>query len=242
MAAGRPNRSAPPPARVADLFDDVVERYDLLNGVLSLGLDRLWRRAAARAVVDAHGPLLDLGCGTGDLTALLAARHAVVGVDVSAGMLARAQRKLRGRAALARASAFSLPFAPGAFAGAASAFVLRNLDDLPSAFAQLARVVRPGGPVALVDITEPPNPLLRRAFDAYFGGMAPALGSLVGKREAYRYLVRSLAQLPPPDRVVAALGNAGFDAVRARPLTGGMVTLFTARRSGEGEGRKPNDG
>jgi demethylmenaquinone methyltransferase/2-methoxy-6-polyprenyl-1,4-benzoquinol methylase len=240
MAEDRPNRTAPPPARVAAMFDDVVERYDLLNGVLSLGLDRVWRRAAARPVSNAGGPVLDLGCGTGDLTALLARRHAAVGVDLSGGMLARAQRKLHGRAALARASAFALPFAPGAFGGAASAFVLRNLHDLPAALTELARVVRPGGPVALVDITEPPNPLLRRAFDAYFARVAPALGSLVGKRDAYRYLVRSLGQLPPADRVVAALGDAGFEGARARPLTGGMVTLFTARRSGEE--REPNDG
>ena len=110
--------------------------------------------------------------------------------------------------------------------------MLRNLFDLPTAFRELARVVEPGGRVALVDITEPRSRPIRRMFDAYFGTVAPALGALVGKRDAYRYLVRSLAQLPPPADVCAMLEGAGFDEALATPLTAGMVTLFTAMRGG----------
>ena len=148
-------------------------------------------------------------------------------------MLLEAKVKLRGRAALVLGSAFVLPFRDGAFAAAASAFVLRNLFDLPTAFRELARVVEPGGRIASVDITEPRSRPIRRLFDGYFGTVAPALGAMVGKRDAYRYLVRSVAQLPPPAEVCAMFERAGFDDARATPLTAGMVTLFTAMRAHE---------
>jgi demethylmenaquinone methyltransferase/2-methoxy-6-polyprenyl-1,4-benzoquinol methylase len=226
------------------MFDGIADRYDLLNGLLSFGLDRRWRVAAARAVepgVWCGGRVLDLGCGTGEL-ALTVARRAtwatVTGVDLSPGMLGLARRRIADSRharviTLVRGSAFALPFADAAFRAAVSGFVLRNIDGLAEAFTELARVVRPGGRIALVDVTEPPNPVLRRVFDAYFGAAAPALGALAGRREAYRYLVRSLAQLPPPAEVCRLLTLAGFDQAAARPLTGGIVTLFTAVRATE---------
>jgi demethylmenaquinone methyltransferase/2-methoxy-6-polyprenyl-1,4-benzoquinol methylase len=145
-------------------------------------------------------------------------------------MLREARRRYGERVALVQGSAFRLPFADSTFGGAVSAFVLRNLDDLPGAFGELARVVSPGGGLALVDITEPSRPVTRRLFDAYFETAAPALGALVGRREEYRYLVRSLAQLPPPQELCDMLRSAGFAGCSARPLTGGMVTLFTCTR------------
>lgn len=213
------------------MFDGLVGRYDLLNDILSLGLDRWWRRSTAASLrVEPGEPVLDLGCGTGRLGALLADRHTVTGVDVSGAMLQEARHRYTGRVALVQGSVFRLPFADSTFGGAVSAFVLRNLDDLPGAFAELARVVAPGGGVALVDITEPSRPVLRRLFDIYFGAAAPALGALVGRRDEYRYLVRSLAQLPPPRELSEMLRRAGFVDCRARGLTGGMVTLLTATR------------
>jgi demethylmenaquinone methyltransferase/2-methoxy-6-polyprenyl-1,4-benzoquinol methylase len=127
-------------------------------------------------------------------------------------------------------SAFRLPFRDGVFAAAVSGFVLRNLNDLPAAFEELSRVVAPGGRVALIDITEPPNRLVRRLFDTYLGVAAPALGSLVGRRADYRYLVRSLAHLPGRAAICDLLRLAGFTRCVARPLTGGTVTLFTATK------------
>jgi demethylmenaquinone methyltransferase / 2-methoxy-6-polyprenyl-1,4-benzoquinol methylase len=224
----------PEEAAVATLFDGIVGRYDLLNGILSLGLDRMWRRAAARATAAGPGDrILDLGCGTGDLAAALARRGArVTGVDISAGMLAAARSRGLPGVDLVCGSAFRLPFRHGAFAGVASAFVLRNLDDLAGAFRELARVTRAGGELALVDITAPPSAAIRRGFDAYFRVAAPALGVLTGRRDAYRYLVRSVAHLPAVTDLCADLRRAGFDRVRARPLTGGVVTLFTGTRAG----------
>jgi len=214
------------------MFDGLVGRYDLLNDVLSLGLDRWWRRSTAAALQSKpNDRVLDLGCGTGRLGVLLANRHAVTGVDVSGAMLREARRRYAGRVSLVQGSAFRLPFADSSFGGAVSAFVLRNLDDLPGAFAELARVVAPGGRVALVDITGPSRPVLRRLFDAYFETAAPALGALVGKRNEYNYLVRSLGQLPPPPELCELLHAAGFLRCKATPLTGGMVVLLTATRN-----------
>jgi demethylmenaquinone methyltransferase / 2-methoxy-6-polyprenyl-1,4-benzoquinol methylase len=221
------------------MFDSVAGRYDLLNDVLSLGLDRWWRRETARAVAARPGDLvLDLGCGTGRLGGLLAMTCRVVGVDASAEMLRRARQA--GRMLPVQGSAFHLPFPDGAFDRAVSGFVLRNLDDLQAAFEELARVLTPGGALAMVDITEPRNALFRRLFDSYFRTAAPALGRLAGRAAAYRYLVESLRQLPPPDGVVELLETAGFAQVTTRPRTGGMVTLFTARRHADARPTSPS--
>jgi demethylmenaquinone methyltransferase / 2-methoxy-6-polyprenyl-1,4-benzoquinol methylase len=232
MANTERGPTAPPARQVEAMFDSIVGHYDLLNGILSFGLDRRWRRLTVEAVHPGFGArILDLGCGTGDLTTRVAEAGArPVGVDLSHRMLAEASRKLGPGTPLVRGSAFELPFVDGSFQGAVSGFVLRNLAELPRAFAELARVVEPTGRIALMDITEPPNRLARRAFDAYFRLAAPALGALVGKRDAYRYLVRSLGHLPPPPEVCRLLAEAGFDQPAARPLTGGTVTLFTGTR------------
>jgi demethylmenaquinone methyltransferase/2-methoxy-6-polyprenyl-1,4-benzoquinol methylase len=146
-------------------------------------------------------------------------------------MLAAAAERLHGGVPLVQGSAFRLPFRDGSFGGVVSGFVLRNLEELPGAFAELARVLRPEAGVAIVDITEPPGRLRRRAFDAYFRVAAPFVGGLAGRREAYRYLVRSLAHLPPSDEVAGMLAGAGFTRIRWRVLPPGMVTLWTAQRA-----------
>ena len=216
------------------MFDAVAATggYDRVNTVLSMGQDSLWRRRVERWVrasgaLSQEARVLDLGCGTGKL---LQRFPAGVGVDLSLEMLHGARGR-RPDARLVQASATALPFADASFDAAVSAFVLRNLRDLAGAFSELHRVVRPGGAVALVDITGPRSGLLRKGFDAYFGIAAPMVGRLiVGDAEPYRYLAASLAQLPPPRAVAAMLDAAGFDGGHAEPLSGGMVTLWTARR------------
>jgi demethylmenaquinone methyltransferase / 2-methoxy-6-polyprenyl-1,4-benzoquinol methylase len=213
------------------MFDDIVERYDALNSVLSLGMDRRWRRRTANAVhVEGGDRVLDLGCGTGKLGELLADKAEVVGVDLSHAMLKRAHDQLGHRMSFVQGSAFHLPFPEAAFRAAVSGFVLRNLDDLPRAFRELARVVGPGGTLAMIDITEPRGGATRRLLDGYLALVAPFLGGMVGKRKAYRYLVRSVGNVPPVPEMFRLLDDAGFEQCRATPLTWGRVTLFTARR------------
>jgi demethylmenaquinone methyltransferase/2-methoxy-6-polyprenyl-1,4-benzoquinol methylase len=213
------------------MFDGLVERYDLLNRLISAGQDGAWRRAAVRSLnPQPNDRILDLGCGTGDLLALLAGRARPVGLDVSARMLAHAHARLGSSARLLRGSAFELPFASGAFQGAVSGFVLRNLRDIEGAMAELARVLAPGAGIALLDATEPRG-LLRPLFDLYFRLVAPALGAVAGRKGAYQYLASSLVQIPPPDEMCRLLAQAGFEDCRAQALTFGVVTLFTASRA-----------
>lgn len=224
-------RRPPGEQHIRTMFDGVVEHYDLLNRVMSLGLDVGWRRQALAAMPDTSAaPLLDLGCGTGEFAYLLGPSRRAVGLDVSLRMLGRARARLGPATPLVQGSAFRLPLRGGHFAGAMSGFVLRNLDDLPAAFAELGRVMRPGAPIALLDAVEPSHPFLRRLFDLYFGSVAPAVGVLVGRGRAYRYLARSLVQVPAPAELARLLDAAGFEDVRFRRFGLGSILLVTARK------------
>jgi demethylmenaquinone methyltransferase/2-methoxy-6-polyprenyl-1,4-benzoquinol methylase len=212
------------------MFDSIAGRYDVVNKVLALCMDRRWRCVTANAVSAGAGDIaLDLGVGTGELASQLAPGVRAVGVDVSAEMLRRARGRRR-HLSLVQASAFRLPFADGGFDAAVSGFVLRNLDDLPGAFGELARVVRPGGRIALVDITQPRASALRLLLNGYLRTAAPLLGRITGRADAYRYLARSARTLPPAQEVCALLSDAGFGSCRGRPLAPGFVTLWTATR------------
>jgi demethylmenaquinone methyltransferase/2-methoxy-6-polyprenyl-1,4-benzoquinol methylase len=171
--------------------------------------------------------VLDLACGTGDLCRELEASDLrPIGVDLSFGMLAAA----RTDAPLVHGDVLRLPVPDGSVDGATCGFALRNLVDLGAFFAELARVVRPGGRIALLEVAEPPNPLLRWGHGVYFGSVVPRIGALLSDGAAYRYLPRSVAYLPEPDRMVKMLADAGFERPRRDLLSTGIAQLLTGAR------------
>jgi demethylmenaquinone methyltransferase/2-methoxy-6-polyprenyl-1,4-benzoquinol methylase len=214
---------------VRTMFDAVAPRYDLVNRIMTFGLDKRWRRATVAALgLPVGSTVADLACGTGDLCADLARSGlAPIGFDVSAGMLAAAHTTVP----LVRADAVTLPLADGSVDGATCGFALRNLVDLTAFLAELARVVRLGGRIGLLEVAEPTNPLLRRGHHLYFTRIVPRIGAALSDGAAYRYLPRSVDYLPPVDALVAAVADAGFPDVRRRTFSGGVVQLLVGTRS-----------
>ena len=213
---------------VDDMFDSIAPRYDLLNRLLTFGMDVGWRRKTVRALgLPAGSQILDLACGTGDLCRELAkGGYRAVGVDRSAGMLA-AQRTT---APLVRGDALRLPFRPNSVDGIVCGFALRNFASLKPFLVECHRVLRPGGRVALLEVAEPENAVLRRGHGLYFGKVVPLVGGLLSDRDAYRYLPKSVAYLPPASRMVSMMSESGFGAATRRPLSTGIAQLLTGTR------------
>ena len=211
------------------LFDAISPRYDLVNRVMTLGLDQAWRRRAVRELDLPPGSrVLDLACGTGDLCRALGRnRHRPVGVDFSHGMLVRA----RTAAPLVEADVVRLPVRDAAADGVTCGFALRNLVSLEDFFHEVARVVRPGGAIALLDAGEPESGLLRIGHRLYLRTVVPMIGGALSDRDAYEYLPRSLAYLPPADEMLRMLTRAGFPSPRRVQLTAGAAQLFLGIRA-----------
>jgi demethylmenaquinone methyltransferase/2-methoxy-6-polyprenyl-1,4-benzoquinol methylase len=214
---------------VRTMFDAVAPRYDLVNRIMTFGLDRRWRRATVTALgLPPRSRVVDLACGTGDLCTDLATAGLVpMGFDMSSGMLAAAHATVP----MVQADVLRLPLADGSVDGATCGFALRNLVDLPSFLAELARVVRPGGRIGLLEVAEPSNPLLRAGHHFYFNRVVPRIGAALSDGPAYRYLPRSVVYLPPVDVLVATVAGAGFPDVRRLTFSGGVVQLLVATRS-----------
>jgi demethylmenaquinone methyltransferase/2-methoxy-6-polyprenyl-1,4-benzoquinol methylase len=214
---------------VRDMFDAIAPRYDLVNRVMTFRLDVRWRRLAVTELRLPPGArVLDLASGTGDLCVELAGRgYQPLSVDLSFGMLAAD----RSGAPRVQADILRLPFPDGSADGATCGFALRNLVDLGPFFDELARVVRPGGRIALLDVATPPNPVLRAGHGVYFGRVVPWIGGKLSDPAAYRYLPRSVAYLPPPREMVDRLRLAGFTPVERRLLSGGITQLVLATRT-----------
>ncbi|MDQ1445245.1 MAG: demethylmenaquinone methyltransferase / 2-methoxy-6-polyprenyl,4-benzoquinol methylase [Acidimicrobiaceae bacterium] len=213
---------------VRAMFDAIAPRYDLVNRLMTFGLDVRWRRRAVRALdLPAGSLVLDLAAGTGDLCRDVArAGLRPVGVDLSFGMLAHA----RTDAPLLQADALRLPFPDATADGVVSGFALRNFVDLGAFLHEAARVLRPGGRVALLDVAQPSNPILRAGHAVYFGKVVPRIGGLLSDAAAYRYLPQSVAYLPGRDGLLALVRDAGFVDVEHRLLTGGITQLIVGTR------------
>lgn len=214
---------------VRSMFDAIAPRYDLVNRIMTFRMDVGWRRRTVRHLALPHGSTVaDLACGTGDLCRELAATGLYpVGIDLSFGMLAAA----RTSAPLLQADALRLPVPDTSLDGATCGFALRNLIELEPFFAELARAIRPLGRIALLEVAEPPNSILRWGHGLYFGKVVPRIGGLLSDGAAYRYLPKSVAYLPAPDQMLEQIAAAGFVEVRRMLLSNGITQLITATRA-----------
>ncbi|MDQ4132415.1 MAG: ubiquinone/menaquinone biosynthesis methyltransferase [Actinomycetota bacterium] len=222
---------------VDSMFDTIAPRYELMNRLLTFGMDKRWRRLTVESLqLPAGSVVLDLACGTGDLCRELdAAGLHPVGVDRSAGMLAAARGEDGSRArfhggGLVRGDTLRLPVGDGSADGAVCGFSLRNFLSLPPFLTECARVLRPGGRLALLEVATPANSVLRFGHSIYFERVVPVIGGLLSDRTAYSYLPRSVAYLPPDHEILAMLGQAGFVDTERRALSVGIAQLMTATR------------
>ena len=239
MAQLKPLGDALPPdeekrARVQSMFDRIAPRYDLLNRVISGGMDQRWRRLALRlAHVGPGDRVLDLACGTGDLCEQARALGAdLIGADFARQMLVGA--RARGvDADFIQGDAAELPLANGSVQVVTCGFALRNFVSLGDVFGEMARVLAPGGRIALIDVDRPDSTLVRFGHSLYFDRVVPWIGGLVSDREAYRYLPQSTAYLPEAGELLAMLAKAGFEQVAKHRLMLGAAQILVGTRASE---------
>ena len=218
-----------PPEDVRGMFDRIAPVYDLMNRVMTVGLDQRWRRLAVREVVWPGDRVLDACCGTGDLAVEAERRGGrVVGLDFSPRMLERARHK-SGTIEWVQGDALALPFADEEFDAATVGFGVRNLADLEGGLRELARVLRPGGKAAVLEITRPRG-ILRPFFRLWFDVLVPFAGRVLPGGKAYTYLPASVRRFPGPEDLSALMRRAGFQDVHYRLLGGGAVALHTGVR------------
>lgn len=220
-------------AQIRVMFDRIAPRYDAMNRLLTAGLDQRWRRAVLDAVGVGRGDrVLDLACGTGDLAELAAARGArVIGIDFAREMLLGARRR-RIPAPWVQGDAASLPLSDGFATVVTCGFALRNFASLPEVLGEMARVLGPGGRLALLEVDRPSIAVVRAAHSLYFDRIVPRVGGWLSDRAAYRYLPRSTVYLPPARELAGLIEDAGFRRVRRRPLLLGSAQIITAVRAG----------
>jgi demethylmenaquinone methyltransferase/2-methoxy-6-polyprenyl-1,4-benzoquinol methylase len=217
------------------MFDAIARRYDLLNRLISLGIDQSWRKQTVRSLaLPAEGQVLDLATGTADLAILIAETHpeaTVVGVDPSTQMLAVGREKLERRGLLGRVElvpgiAESLPFEDAEFAGLTMAFGIRNVPDRPRALAEMVRVIRPGSRVCILELSEPKHGLLASLARFHMHRVVPLLGAALSGAGAYRYLPNSIHAFPDARTFSEMMRAAGFASVEVHALTFGVCHLY----------------
>jgi len=219
---------------VRDMFAAIAPRYDATNRLLTGGVDERWRRRAVAELAAPHGSrVLDVCCGTGDLSFHLARTDPTLhvdGVDFCEPMLAgarrRAPREARGDVRFTLGDAMALPFDDATFDGAIMGFAMRNVVDIVATLRELRRVLRPGTRFVNLDVSKAPNPVFKRMFDAYFYGLVPLVGGLVGgSKSAYRYLPNSLTNFPGAEALRDRFETAGFRESRFVRLAGGAIAV-----------------
>ena len=227
--------------KVREMFDHIAPTYDKLNHVLSMNVDKRWRRQALREIVDGSAQrILDVACGTGDSTISIAQAAAagseVVGVDISEGMMALVEGKAEkagvgDRIRLQVADGEELPFEDGSFDRVTCAFGIRNFEHKERGLSEFLRVLKPGGKAVILELSVPRNKVVRWAYDLYFTRLLPRIGgALSGDKAAYRYLPASVHHFPAPQAFCRMMEDAGFRAVRCRTFTLGLCRLFTGTR------------
>lgn len=229
-------------SQVNGMFDRIAGVYDLMNRTMTAGLDRSWRRRAAdKAELRPGDSALDVCCGTGDLVFELAERvqpaGSVIGCDFSERMLDRAREKGRKQGAIGArfewADALDLPYDDSRFDAVTVGFGVRNLADLDRGLAEMARVLKPGGRMVILEITQPRRPPLSTFFAIWFDRIVPMLGKLAGDPEAYAYLPESVRSFPAPDELAAKMAAAGLEDVRYSIIAGGIIAIHSGTRGGK---------
>ena len=238
----RPSRTSEQFAsQVNRMFDRIAVHYDAMNSVMTAGLHHRWRqRAAARAQLTEGGSALDVCCGTGDLALELAdhvgAAGTVIGCDFSEPMLELARAKSVKRWATAvrfeYADALALPYEDETFDAVTVGFGVRNLSDLDRGLAEMARVLKPGGRLVILEITQPQRPPLSLFYSLWFDRIVPLLGTLAGDRDAYTYLPESVRSFPSPRGLAERMDAAGLKRIRATVLAGGIIAIHSGSRAG----------
>jgi demethylmenaquinone methyltransferase/2-methoxy-6-polyprenyl-1,4-benzoquinol methylase len=225
--------------QVRGMFDRIAGVYDLMNSAMTAGLHHQWReRAVDRAQVGPGSDALDVCCGTGDLALALRRRIGpdgrVVGCDFSEPMLELARQK-SGEEGLAVefgwADALDLPYGDESFDAVTVGFGARNLADLDKGLAEMARVLRPGGRLAILEITRPEREPLSTFYSLWFDRLVPVLGAVAGDQDAYSYLPESVRSFPDPEALAAMIDRAGFDEIRWLLLAGGIIAIHSATRT-----------
>lgn len=228
--------------QVEEMFDSIAGAYDFMNTAMTFGLHRWWRnRALSRLRRVPHADILDVATGTGDVAFALSRRLAprsVVGVDLSAGMLEVARRRLaeqteevRRRITFEQGDSLHLRFADASFDAVTVAYGVRNFEHLEEGLREMARVLRPGGTLCVVELSVPRNPLARAGYNLYAKGIIPMVGRMVsGDSRAYTYLPESIARTPQRGEMTALMTRAGLADASWRSLTLGVVTIYTATK------------
>jgi len=222
--------------RVREMFANIAPRYDLLNHLLSANIDKRWRRrvvAELKKLLPEDAKVLDVGCGTGDLSIQLVEKSAaeVTGIDFCGPMLKLAKTKAP-QLQFIEGDALRLPFAEASFDGLTIGFALRNLADVDRGLRELLRVLKPDGHVAILEFSHPVNPVFASFVRLYNGRLLPWIGGIVsGSRGAYQYLPDSISRFPNQETLAAMMRAAGFVDVRFENLSGGVAALHVGRRS-----------